>query len=181
MSHDRSPPPASDDLAAANALWTFAVGLYGRPGVGEACLNLQDRGQANIPFLLFVLWLGAQRGVAISVQELDDLSGLVDGWHNEIVGGLRILRRRLKEGPYPAPTAETDGLRDSIKAAELAAEKLELNTLAGLALTRDWSQAGPDSANAAERNLRLLLDKLRLATQPWADDAAAALLAALRT
>ena len=43
---------------AAGALWDFAVRLYAEPGVGEACLALQDRFGVDVPLLLWAAWLG---------------------------------------------------------------------------------------------------------------------------
>lgn len=42
---------------------------------------------------------------------------------------LRAVRRRLKNGPHPAPTQETETLRNSVKAVELSSEKIELAVL----------------------------------------------------
>jgi hypothetical protein len=43
---------------------------------------------------------------------------------------LRAIRGRLKTGPLPAPTSETEPFRSPIKAAELAAERLQNRLLA---------------------------------------------------
>lgn len=179
MSRDPSPPLPEPGQLPADRLWTFALAVYGSPGVGDACLQLQDRGGTNIPLLLFVLWLGAERGVLLSAQEMESASSLVGGWHTEIVGTLRTLRRRLKGGPPPAPAAETDALREKIKAIELAAERLELDTLARMAAGRKWRETTAPSAAVAARNLDLMLGA-DLAGQKWASDAVASLLAAVR-
>ncbi|MEP9352251.1 TIGR02444 family protein [Xanthobacter sp. KR7-65] len=145
-----------DDAAAA--LWAFALAVYGHPGVGEACLALQDRRGANVPLLLFVLWLGAERGVWLTTGEIEDLGREVEAWHGEIVGVLRALRRRLKGGPLPAPNPPSDALRETIKAAELAAERIELDALA--ATRRRWIQTTEPSPDAAAANLAAILATL---------------------
>ena len=161
---------SSKHATHAAELWSFAVTLYARPGVGEACLALQDRGGANVPFLLFVLWLGAGRGVCLSAGDVVGLRAAVAPWHAEVVDQLRALRRRLKNGPPPAPSAATDALREKIKAAELSAERMELDTLAGLAEGFEPAAVPP---SAAEANLALALGAL--VEQDWAAAAAGVL------
>jgi hypothetical protein len=51
----------------------------------------------------------------------------------DVVGPLRALRKRLKDGPPPAPSPTTAALRDRVKALELDAEMLELDELATFA------------------------------------------------
>ena len=109
-------------------LWDFAVRLYGAPGVGEACLVLQDESGVDVPVLLFSGWL-ARNSVALSPAEIARIDALVADWHNEVVKPLRSVRRQLKSGPYPAPTKETEMLRNGVKAAELNSEKIELAVL----------------------------------------------------
>ncbi|MBP2561591.1 uncharacterized protein (TIGR02444 family) [Neorhizobium galegae] len=109
-------------------LWDFAVGLYGAPDVGDACLVLQDESGVDVPVLLFSAWL-ASNSVALSPADIARLDGLVAGWRNEVVKPLRAVRRRLKSGPHPAPTKETEMLRNGVKGAELNSERIELAVL----------------------------------------------------
>jgi uncharacterized protein (TIGR02444 family) len=109
-------------------LWEFALRLYGAPGVGEACLLLQDQSGVDVPVLLFSAWL-AKNSVALSPTEIARIDGLVAGWRNEVIKPLRAVRRRLKSGPHPAPTKETETLRNSVKAVELSSERIELVVL----------------------------------------------------
>lgn len=121
-------------IAEKSGLWPFAIALYARPGVGEACLELQDRYGANIPLVLSLLWLESL-GAPLDRAKLDALSRSVVRWQREIVEPLRAVRKRLKEGPPPAPDAATAALRDKVKAIELEAERIEMATLERLALT----------------------------------------------
>jgi len=111
-----------------DGLWNFARALYGSKGVGDACLQLQDESGVDVPVLLFALWLAAN-SVELTEAELVRIDSLIKGWREEVVRPLRTIRRRLKEGPHPAPSANTDALRNSIKAAELNSEKIELALL----------------------------------------------------
>ncbi|UCR82027.1 TIGR02444 family protein [Pseudomonas chlororaphis] len=115
-------------------LWSFTLKTYARPGVEEACLNLQAAG-ANVCLLLCAAWLGA-RGVACTAQRLQQLQTLGQPWHDEVVRPLRQLRTQWR------PTANADPelavLREQVKALELEAERqllLRLEALAG-----EWSE-----------------------------------------
>lgn len=125
---------------AETPLWDEAVALYGRPGVAEACLFLQDRLGADVPLLLFAAWLGL-RGRALG-DEAERVEDEVAAWREEVVRPLRAIRRRLRSGPPPAPDAETEALRETIKRAELAAEKLELARLEALARSLPVAESG---------------------------------------
>lgn len=111
--------------------WTFALRLYGRPGVAEACLLLQDRLGVDVNVLLLSAYAAAERGIALDARDLHDMDGLVAPWRSDVVAALRQLRRRLKSGPAPAPREATESLRTQIKSAELHAEQIEQAALAG--------------------------------------------------
>ncbi len=116
---------------AADDLWGFALKVYEQTGVPEACLELQDAFGADVPVMLCALWM-AKRGLELDDAGMAMLDEAVRPWHAEVVMELRALRRRLKEGPHPAPSQRTDKLRNMVKAAELDAERIELTTLAEL-------------------------------------------------
>jgi uncharacterized protein (TIGR02444 family) len=42
--------------------WDFSVRTYGRPGVAEACLALQNRDGADVNMLMFAAWYGISAG-----------------------------------------------------------------------------------------------------------------------
>lgn len=109
-------------------LWDFALRLYAAPGVGDACLTLQDESGVDVPMLLFSAWL-AKQSVPLTEAELARIDGLVADWRNEVVRPLRTIRRRLKSGPHPAPANETETLRNGVKGVELNSEKIELAVL----------------------------------------------------
>jgi len=133
-----------------DSLWNFVLALYGSKGVSEACLLLQDESGVDVPMLLFALWL-ASNSVELTAEEILRIDELVRDWREEIVWPLRTVRRRLKEGPHPAPTEETDAMRNTIKAAELNSEKIELSLLeeAGRALLSSATRRPGDARNNA--------------------------------
>lgn len=110
------------------SLWDWAVETYGRPGVAEACLALQDSYGQNVSFLLWAIWANPdEAALARGVQVARD-------WDQAVLAPLRSVRRALKTD---------EALREDIKAAELKAERRLLETLAPLA------KAAPGEALAA--------------------------------
>lgn len=115
-------------------LWSFTLKTYARPGVEEACLDLQAAG-ANVCLLLCAAWLGA-RGVTCTAQRLQQLRSLGQPWHDEVVRPLRQLRTQWR--PAASADPELAVLREQVKALELEAERqllLRLEALAG-----EWSE-----------------------------------------
>jgi uncharacterized protein (TIGR02444 family) len=110
----------------------FALGVYGADGVSAACLSLQGECAVDVNLVLFAAFLGARRGRAITTLDVGLAAGRVQRWNREVVAPLRDLRKRLADGPPPAPSADTDALRKQVKDAELQAETLELAELAAL-------------------------------------------------
>ncbi|WP_247881209.1 TIGR02444 family protein [Skermanella sp. TT6] len=155
MATDGGGDPAADP---AGDLWRFALALYGRPGVSDRCLMLQDRHGCDVTVLLFAAWAGAARGIGLSAQDLAAARTAVEAWHEEVVRPLRAVRRRLKHGPPPAPSGRTGELRAGIQAIEIEAERIELEVLAGrLPAAAASGQPSPELVLA---NLQLVVPDL---------------------
>jgi uncharacterized protein (TIGR02444 family) len=138
------------DEDRGGALWRFALAVYQKPGVSDACLLLQDRHGCNVPLLLFAAWAGAEHGIALTAGEVAAAGSAARPWHGEVVEPLWAVRRRLKHGPLPAPDNATAKLRARIQAIEIDAERIELETLAGfLPERRDNTGVTATSANLA--------------------------------
>jgi len=109
-------------------VWTWALAAYARPGVPQACLALQDVHGQNTSYLLWAVW-----------AELADPAQLAAGaqaakaWERTALDRLREVRRALKPPLAPVSDAAREGLREDVKAAELRAERVLMETLAGLA------------------------------------------------
>jgi uncharacterized protein (TIGR02444 family) len=142
-------------MGEAHPLWTFSLGVYGRPGVAPACLVLQERYRLDINLLLFAAWAGAAHGHVLSDAEWRHAYATVGAWHAEMVRGLRRLRTRLKDGPPPAPGPQTEGLRSLVKKGELDAERIEQDLLYGLG---GWPASSADPLQATAVNLAHFLD-----------------------
>jgi len=141
-------------LELAGAQWSFTLALYGRPGVADACLLLQDRLGADVCLLLFSLFVAREHGWLLDDRELANLDRAVAAWRAEVVWPLRALRRRMKTGPDPAPSTATDPLLQQIKAAEICAEQIELAALARLCAPH------PPAPRTTSVQPSLLLDRL---------------------
>jgi uncharacterized protein (TIGR02444 family) len=101
-------------------LWSFSLTLYARPGVEQACLQLQSAG-VSVCLLLCAAWLG-QRGIACDEQRLQQLRGVAQAWDADVVQPLRALRAQWKYAA--AGDAELHSLREKVKSLELEAERI---------------------------------------------------------
>lgn len=119
-----------DALDLTGPHWSFAVDLYGRAGVAPACLRLQDALGVDVNVLLFSVYVVTRRGVALHRRDLEQMDAAIAPWRNDVVLGLRAVRRALKGGPQPTRTPEAEALRSSVKAIELRAEQIQLAALA---------------------------------------------------
>lgn len=136
------------------SLWDWTLEVYARPGVPEATLELQDEHGLNTSLLLWAAWANPDpdalaNGVQTTVR-----------WDETVLWPLRNVRRTLKEPRPPFDDAAREGLREDVKAAELRAERVLMETLEGLAgkaaeadvlgaLTRAswaWNSAPPTEA-----------------------------------
>jgi TIGR02444 family protein len=104
-----------------NPFWDFSLTVYARPGVPAACLDLQDRRGLDVNVLLFAAWAGMACGVRLSAEELARVDSAVEPWRGEVVRPLRAVRRRVK--------GEDAALYEQLKAAELAAERIQQDRL----------------------------------------------------
>lgn len=129
--------------------WSFALKLYAQPGVSDACLVLQDRVGVDINVLLFALYAAIDRGITLTSRDLQGSDNAVATWRSDVVLALRSIRRRLKNGPEPAPNNATEALRTQIKNAELGAEQIEQAELARW-LDRHYGQQEPQDVNIGE-------------------------------
>ena len=150
-------PAPAPPLPLDGALWHFAERVYGRPGVAQACLGLQERCHADVNLLLFAAWLGAERGMSLPDPLARQAQQRVAAWHGEIVRPLRAVRQRMKAGPAPAPSSATEALRDALKAVEIGSERIELAVLEPLAPEVPQSDPGSDPDGIVRGNLRTVL------------------------
>ena len=109
-------------------LWDWALQVYARQPVAEACLQLQDAHGQNVPWLLWAAWM-AQEG---RVADLKDAAKLMRAWDVEVGAPLRGVRRALKPARPPVDEAAKEALRDAVKAVELKGERVLMESLEAL-------------------------------------------------
>jgi uncharacterized protein (TIGR02444 family) len=134
------------DSWPASALWDYALDLYARPAVREACLALQDRAGADVNLLLLACWLGAT-GRRPDAATLARIRAEALAWQDAVVRPLRVARRELKRRlPEldPALRGPLAAARASLAEVELATERAELLTLEAVC-----GPFGPGAADAA--------------------------------
>jgi uncharacterized protein (TIGR02444 family) len=158
----------------AHPAWDFAVRVYGAPGVGPACLELQDRHGVDVTMMLFCLWLGAERGERLGTR-LPMLTEAAQAWRRDAVLPIRAARRWLKS---EAQGGEATALYQTVLRAEIDCERGELLTLARLAeANREAAALGPGPAAAAE-NLAVFFGASGVRLDPADRTAIAAILGA---
>jgi uncharacterized protein (TIGR02444 family) len=142
--------------AQGSPFWQFSLGFYGRPGVAEACVALQDTCDVDVNLLLFMIWLGLN-GRQLSAAELRTIEEKSRGWARVVVAPLRRVRRALKGGAALVADDAVEPFRAKIKAIELEAERLEQEALYHLAenpsLGSNLGQGGSSVADAAYANI----------------------------
>lgn len=104
-------------------LWDWASAAYARPEVAKAALALQDDHGQSISFLLWAAWARPDAAAAGKGAEL------ARALSQAAISPLREARRALKQALPPMTDDEREALRDQVRAAELAAEKVLLATL----------------------------------------------------
>lgn len=140
------------------SLWDWVLDAYARPGVPEACLRLQDEHRQNTSLLLWAIRARPSKAV------LDEAARAARRWDETTLVPLRGVRRALKAPIPPVDDDARNGLREDVKAAELRAERVLLETLerlgegappassaleAATAATRAWGYAAPVETLAA--------------------------------
>lgn len=136
--------------------WRWILALYNRPEVPAACLHLQDARGQDVCLILYALWAGAACGHRLDAPEVERLRSVAAPWQEGVVRPLRAVRRRLKQGPPPAPSADTDALRKRLQADEIEAERIELAALAAALPLSPTSLPSPIREEIAWTNLRVL-------------------------
>ncbi len=125
-------------------LWSFALAVYARPGVEDACLRLQSAG-ANVCLMLCGLWL-EQRDATCDEMRAKQLQELTIPWDKEVIQPLRAMRMQWKTLTDTDPVLK--GMREQIKGLELEAERALLSRLEGTA--QGWRRNSKESSDWLE-------------------------------
>ena len=141
------------------ATWDWMLRVYARPGAPEACLRLQDDHGQNTSYLLWAIYAGVD-----DQDLLAKAAAVARAWDDSALIRLREVRRALKLPAPPIGDGPREALREQVKALELSAERLLIETLD--AMTQIRGTATPIAALAA-------------ASKAWGVEAPAAALADL--
>jgi uncharacterized protein (TIGR02444 family) len=117
-------------------VWDWALEAYALPGVPEACLALQDVHGQNTSFLLWAVYAEARDPALLAAA-----AQAARSWDAIALTPLREVRRRLKPPLPPVSDDARLALREEVKAVELAAERLLMETLEGLSRARGGAPA----------------------------------------
>ncbi|MBO9547679.1 TIGR02444 family protein [Caulobacter sp.] len=108
--------------------WDWALEVYARQPVADACLHLQDAHGQNVPWLLWAAWMAGEGRSA----DLEDAARMMRAWDAEIGAPLRGVRRALKPARPPVDETAKEALRDAVKAVELKGERVLMESLEAL-------------------------------------------------
>ena len=117
----------------ADSAWADIGALYADPALQRTLLRRQDEEGLDVVLHLFTHWAATQ-GHALDAEALAQAEALVAPWRAEVIAPLRALRRSMKT--LGAHTAQRDAVRDKVKAAELAAERAQVQMLCEWLLAR---------------------------------------------
>jgi uncharacterized protein (TIGR02444 family) len=115
--------PSHSDCGAFqydNEFWRFSLAVYGRVGVAEECLALQETAGADVNVLLFCAWTGTQ-AIVLSRDDIEQVLRLVAAWQDNVVRPLRDVRQSVKALDHHA----SGSFRARVKSIEIEAEQIE--------------------------------------------------------
>lgn len=140
--------------------WEWSIERYEYDGVASRLLSLQDNLDLNVNIVLWCGWCAENFGdiPELVVRKALDLSA---HWSRDVTGALRSARRALKSPPRQADATAAEALREEVRRAELAAEKIEQEMLARLA--HDMLPPPSDASNPLARLRRNLVNYASIA------------------
>jgi uncharacterized protein (TIGR02444 family) len=136
-----------------DSFWNFSLGFYGRAGVSQACIALQDRHGCDVNLMLYACWVGLSGRGRLDPAAIGRAEAVNAPWRNAVIEKLRAARRALREEDRHGPILE---LYEAAKAAELAAERIAQRRLEAQAPPAETADAAARAA-AAAANLALYL------------------------
>ena len=140
------------------SLWDWTLEAYGQAGAPQATLALQDVHGQNTAFLLWAVWAEGPDADALARAV-----AVAKAWDATVLVPIRDVRRTLKAALPPVDDGAREGLREDVKAAELRAERVLMETLEAIApassgghgalaalqaASAAWGQPAPDDALA---------------------------------
>lgn len=116
-----------NDTTLFDRAWHYATTQYADPALARELLHRQDTDGLDIVLHLFGRWVEVQ-GQPLEPDALARADAQVARWREQVVAPLRRLRRAMKNmESIDAPCVAA--VRRQVQAAELAAERAELEML----------------------------------------------------
>jgi uncharacterized protein (TIGR02444 family) len=115
----------------------FAFALYSRPGVGPACLKLQDEGGVDVLMLIGLVYADLRLGRPLDAGAIAALDRELAKWRRTVIHPLRLIRNELKPSWPEVSDDERLTLREKVKALELEAEFIQLSVI------ENWLETPP--------------------------------------
>jgi uncharacterized protein (TIGR02444 family) len=137
-----------NSLPAGSPFWRFSLRYYRQPGVGDACIALQDGADVDVNLLLFLLWQASQ-GRAFTVADVADIERRIGPWRGMTVVPLRQVRRALRSPPALVEPSAAGAFRNKIKAVELEAERLQQEAMYQMAQSSTLGRPASSPQDAA--------------------------------
>ena len=139
------------ETAVSTPIWDFVLNYYGRKGVSDALIGLQDNHGIDVNMLLFLMWMAAQ-SKSVAADDVKFVNTTSQAWQRAVVVPIRGVRRLLKENAPLVPAEAAAAFRKKVQAIELEGEQLQLNAMAALVGRLKPAQASPEGA--ARRNVK---------------------------
>ena len=118
------------------SLWDWTLAAYAQPGVPEACLRLQDDHGQNTSLLLWAVWAEAS-----DPELLSRAADVTRRWDELALKPVRAVRRALKPAFADVADQAREGLREDVKAVELHAERVLMESLEEMASDKGGTPA----------------------------------------
>lgn len=143
----------SEPTPAGSPFWRFSLGFYRQPGVGDACIALQDGAGVDVNLLLLLLWQ-ASLCRAFSPSDVESIEHRIGEWRRMTVVPLREIRRALRSPPAMVEGSVAEAFRTRIKAVELEAERLQQEAMYIMSKTLPVAAPAQLPLDAARANVR---------------------------
>ena len=147
-----------------DALWTFSLALYGKPGIAPALIRLQDRNGLDVNLLLFCCFVGARGLGPLSKAQLIAADRAIRAWRKAVVEPLRTVRRSLKLPPLASGDTADGELRRQVLQAELLSEERAQAMLAAWLVRRQ-----PSATRGVLADVALSLERYAQSAKPRLD------------
>lgn len=114
------------------SLWAWALEAWSRPGVEQACLELQDQGDQSIALLLWWAWMLAE-GRPTNPELARLAADVARPIETKVLRPMRSARRALAAKPEMVGRERIEEARQAIRRAELGLERALLEAVEALA------------------------------------------------